>query len=92
MSPAPRPLTPRQHQLLAFLRVYFRENGYMPTGHEIMLCMGLRSPGSPIRLLRSLEQKGHIKRPPKRARAIEFVVPESAGKRVMWPGQIGGAG
>jgi repressor LexA len=74
MSPAPRPLTPRQHQLLGFLRIYYRENGYMPTGRAIMVRMNLRSTGSPIRLLRSLERKGHIKRFPKRARAIEFTV------------------
>lgn len=92
MKRAAKPLTPRQHELMGFLRSYHRENGYMPTGREIMLRMGLRSTGSPIRLLRSLERKGHIKRYPMRARAIEFIAPEGTGKRVVWPGQIGGVG
>jgi SOS-response transcriptional repressor LexA len=47
----------------------------MPTIREIREIMGLKSSGSPVRILRVLEKKGHVRRTAKRARMIELLRP-----------------
>lgn len=68
-------LTARQQQCLDFLRSYHASNGTMPAFLEIGAHLGLTSKSSVARILCGLEQRGHIRRSPRMARAIEFCTP-----------------
>lgn len=67
-------MTPRQKQLLEFIRAYKAEHsGVSPSILEMMIALGLHSKGGVHRLITGLEQRGLIRRLPYRARAIEIV-------------------
>lgn len=66
-------LTRHQRQLLAFLRDENTRSGQMPTYEEMRRHIGLASRSGIARLLGGLEERGHIRRIPNRARAIELV-------------------
>lgn len=65
-------LTPPQAALLAFLRSHFAAHGVMPSFAEMMLHLDLRSKAAVHRLLGCLEDRGHIRRMPHKARAISL--------------------
>jgi repressor LexA len=54
------PLTPRQAQILAFIRTSIEKTGFPPTRVEIARKLGFRSPNAAEEHLRSLERKGVI--------------------------------
>jgi SOS-response transcriptional repressor LexA len=66
-------LTPTQAKALAFVQRYLAEAGCGPTYDEICQHMGIASKAGAFRLMTALEQRGHIRRIPNRARAIEVV-------------------
>ncbi len=53
-------LTPRQAEILAFIRDYQQETGYPPTRSEIARKMGFKSPNAAEEHLRALERKQAI--------------------------------
>jgi SOS-response transcriptional repressor LexA len=72
MPDTPRPLTPRQHAVLAFIRTKIRTQGFAPSLEEIAAHLGLRSLGTVHEHLKNLTQKGYIRRAFNEVRAIEL--------------------
>ena len=68
-------LTVRQRKVLDVIRDAVAARGYPPSVREIGEAVGLTSPSSVAHQLRSLEQKGFLRRDPNRPRAIEVVHP-----------------
>ncbi len=65
-------LTPRQEQVLGFIRESIRANGYPPTVREICTGLQLSSPSTVHAHLANLERLGLIKRDPTKPRALEM--------------------
>lgn len=70
-EPTPIPLTPRQQEVLDFIR----ENMalYSPTCRQIAAAIGAKSPHAATVHLDALEKKGRIRRTPGRPRNIEVL-------------------
>ena len=66
-------LTPRQEQVLEFIRESVRVNGYPPTVREICTALDLSSPSTVHAHLANLERLGLIKRDPTKPRALDVV-------------------
>ena len=66
-------LTPRQQQVLEFIRESIRANGYPPTVREIGAALHLASPSTVHAHLANLEGLGLIKRDPTKPRALDVV-------------------
>lgn len=66
-------LTPRQEQVLEFIRESVRSNGYPPTVREICAALDLSSPSTVHVHLANLERLGLIKRDPTKPRALDVV-------------------
>ncbi|HWV44091.1 LexA family protein [Pseudorhodoplanes sp.] len=66
-------LTRKQAQALQFIRSFIAERDYPPSIAEITAGLGLKSRGGVTRLVVALEERGYIRRIPRRARAIELV-------------------
>jgi repressor LexA len=66
-------LTPRQQQVLEFIRESVRANGYPPTVREICAALSLSSPSTVHAHLANLERLGLIKRDPAKPRALDVV-------------------
>jgi len=66
-------LTPRQQQVLEFIRESVRANGYPPTVREICTALNLSSPSTVHAHLANLERLGLIKRDPTKPRALDVV-------------------
>ena len=66
-----RPMTPRQEQVLEFIRQNSGVKG--PTVREIALAFSIRSPNGVVCHLKALERKGLIRRTPHSSRGIEVV-------------------
>ena len=66
-------LTPRQEQVLEFIRDSVRANGYPPTVREICTALDLSSPSTVHAHLSNLERLGLIKRDPTKPRALDVV-------------------
>src|SRR5664279_6619620 len=66
-------LTPRQEQVLEFIRESVRADGYPPTVREICTGLHLSSPSTVHAHLSNLERLGLIKRDPTKPRALEVV-------------------
>jgi SOS-response transcriptional repressor LexA len=64
-----KPLTQKQAELLRYLK----SRKTCPSFEEMMKALGLRSKSGVHRLIEALIERGHIKRLPNRARAIELV-------------------
>lgn len=64
-------LTNRQRTILAVIREAVDAHGYPPSVREIGDAVGLASPSSVAHQLRTLEQKGFLRRDPNRPRALE---------------------
>lgn len=69
-------LTPRQQRVLAHIKDSIEQRGYPPSMREIGNAAGLSSTSSVAHQLRVLEEKGFLKRDPKRPRALEVFLPE----------------
>ena len=65
-------LSPRQREVLAFLILFLKENGYPPTLREIGLHFRIAA-SSVFGHLTCLEKKGHIKRSKAKSRCIEIL-------------------
>ncbi len=70
---AGQPLSPRQRQIMDFIRSNIETKGYPPTMREIGSSVGLASPSSVKYQLRVLEEKGYLRRDPISTRAIEVL-------------------
>lgn len=72
-------LTPRQEQILAFIREFEECNGYAPSMREIGGAVDLTSTSAVSYQLSMLQDKGYLRRIPGRPRTVEVVLPgESA--------------
>jgi repressor LexA len=65
-------LTPRQSQILNFIRVCIAESGMPPTRAEIATELGFRSPNAAEEHLRALQRKGAIDLLPGASRGIQL--------------------
>jgi repressor LexA len=69
-------LTPRQQRVLTVIRESLASRGYPPSMREIGERVGLTSSSSVAHQLRTLEEKGYIRRDPNRPRALSVSAPE----------------
>lgn len=74
-------LTPRQAEVLEFIRTHTASSGYPPTRAEICRAMGFRSPNAAEEHLRALARKGIIEMAPGASRGIR--VKQTAGIPVI---------
>jgi repressor LexA len=65
-------LTPRQSEILAFIRHCLEENGYPPTRAEIAQQLGFKSPNAAEEHLKALARKGAIEMTPGASRGIRI--------------------
>ena len=65
-------LTARQQEILGFLRLHAREQGFWPSIREIQAHFGFRSTNAVAGHLRALEAKGFIQRVPGQARTFRI--------------------
>lgn len=72
-------LTPKQKQVLSFIRDYAAVHGYAPTQQEIARHFGFRSLGTVQNYLVRLEEQGLLRRSWNAKRALEVVGPEGSG-------------
>jgi repressor LexA len=68
-------LTPRQEQILAFIRDFGECNGYAPSMREIGGAVDLTSTSAVSYQLSVLENKGYLRRIPGHPRTVEVVLP-----------------
>lgn len=71
--PVPEGLTPRQRQVLDYIKEQVRRKGYPPSVREIGEAVGLSSSSTVHGHLARLEEKGLIRRDPTKPRAIEVL-------------------
>jgi len=81
-------LTPRQRQVLEFLKEYISERGYPPTLREVARELGIKWTKGVEKHLQALEKKGYIKKFPG-ARSIE-ILGFSRGRSIPVVGSIAG--
>ena len=74
-------LTPRQQQVLAFIRDFIAAKGYPPTIREIGSHFGIKSPNGVVCHLTALKRKGYIERGVSSARTITLLdkIPSTTG-------------
>jgi len=72
MPPKAR-LTERQNQAYEFVREFMRTHRKPPTLQEIGSALGIQSTNGVYKLLKALEEKGHIEREPHAARGLRLV-------------------
>lgn len=65
-------LTLRQQEILGFIQVYLRDNGYWPSIREIQSHFDFKSTNAVMGHLRALEKKGYISRIPGQARTFRI--------------------
>lgn len=65
-------LTPRQAEILAFIKQCIDDNGYPPTRAEIALALGFKSPNAAEEHLKALARKGAIEMTPGASRGIRI--------------------
>ena len=75
-------LTPRQQRVLEVIRESIEGRGYPPSMREIGERVGLTSSSSVAHQLRTLEEKGYLKRDPNRPRAMQVFAPGEAAHDV----------
>ena len=66
-------LTRKQCELLLYLDQQLKKNGVSPSFEEMKEALGLKSKSGIHRLITGLEERGFIRRLPRRARAIEVI-------------------
>ena len=69
-------LSPKQRQILEYMKAEVREKGYPPSVREICEAVGLKSTSTVHGHLARLEKKGLIRRDPTKPRAIEILAPD----------------
>ncbi len=69
----PDGLTPRQREVLEFIKAEIRSKGYPPSVREIGEAIGLSSSSTVHGHMARLEEKGYIRRDPTKPRAIEVL-------------------
>jgi repressor LexA len=69
----PRPISPRQRNILSFIKQHIEEHGYPPTVREIGEAVSLSSSSTVHAHLKALEEKGMIRRDAVLTRAIQLV-------------------
>jgi repressor LexA len=74
-------LTPRQLKVLAHIKDSIEQRGYPPSMREIGAAVGLTSSSSVAHQLKTLEEKGFLRRDPNRPRALEVFLPEVLAAR-----------
>src|SRR5687768_9326800 len=74
-------LTPRQVRVLAHIKDAIELRGYPPSMREIGSAVGLTSSSSVAHQLKTLEEKGFLRRDPNRPRALEVFLPEVMAAR-----------
>lgn len=67
------PLTPRQEEILNYIKEEVQQKGYPPSVREIGKAVGLSSSSTVHAHLSQLEKKGYIRRDPTKPRAIELM-------------------
>ncbi|QCX28508.1 transcriptional repressor LexA [Nocardioides jishulii] len=70
-------LTTRQQLVLTTIQEALETRGYPPSMREIGTAVGLTSSSSVAHQLKTLEEKGFLKRDPNRPRALQVFLPES---------------
>jgi len=65
-------LTPREREVLEFIRLFYQAHGFPPTVRQIAEGMGLSSTASAHYYLKRLEHKGAIQRHPKMSRSLKL--------------------
>ena len=71
-------LTRKQHHLLIYIEKVLRESGVSPSFDEMKEALDLKSKSGIHRLITGLEERGFIRRLPRRARALEVLkLPEN---------------
>lgn len=73
-------LTPKQEEILTFIKEYVVKYGYPPTIREIGAAVGTSSPATVHVHLANIENKGFIKRQGTKNRAIEILVENEFAK------------
>src|SRR3546814_10267832 len=66
-------LTRKQHELLSFINERLSTSGISPSFEEMKEALDLKSKSGVHRLISALEERGFIRRPPNRARALEEI-------------------
>lgn len=79
-------LTPRQRRILEVIKEAVDSRGYPPSIREMGEAVGLASSSSVAHQLKTLEQKGFLRRDPNRPRALEVLLPGEADSRVAAAG------
>ena len=81
-------LTPRQEQVLEFIRASVRADGYPPTVREICAALDLSSPSTVHAHLANLERLGLIRRDPTKPRALDVVGDARPPRRLPLVGSV----
>jgi repressor LexA len=68
-----RKITPKQEEILTYIKNEILERGFPPAVREICQAVGLKSTSSVHSHLESLEKNGYIRRDPTKPRAIEIL-------------------
>ncbi|SDS32911.1 SOS-response transcriptional repressor, LexA [Friedmanniella luteola] len=80
-------LTPRQRRILEVIKEAVDSRGYPPSIREMGEAVGLASSSSVAHQLKTLEQKGFLRRDPNRPRALEVLLPGEADSRPAVPAE-----
>lgn len=80
-------LTPRQREVLDFIKRFLDEHGYPPTVREIGRHFGF-VPRSVFDHLKALERKGYLKREATKSRSLQITDPASPGRRAPRPREV----
>ena len=67
-------LTPRQEEILTYIKKYTAMHGYPPAIREICAGVGLNSPATVFVHIKNLEKNGYIKSTNNKFRTIELLV------------------
>ena len=82
-------LTNKQYELLQFIDNQLKSNGVSPSFDEMKNALGLKSKSGIHRLVKSLEERGFIKRLAHRARALEVIkLPTNVGSLTRQKGEF----
>ncbi len=74
-------LTLRQQEILGFIQISLRENGYWPSIREIQQHFDFKSTNAVMGHLRALEKKGYISRIPGQARTFRITYQSDEDKK-----------
>ncbi|MDQ7792822.1 MAG: transcriptional repressor LexA [bacterium] len=81
-------LTPKQREILAFIKRELQEKGYPPSVREICRAVGLRSPSTVHGYLTGLEERGLVRREAAKPRAMEVLEPRQRMVAVPLVGRV----